>query len=185
MHRRTLLALLLLLAWAAVPAGAQSPAGGEILLNPSHLPGFQIPSDVACDRGGTCIVTWNYPVFSADRTFLGTRFASTTVSPAGALIREKLIAEDPRSYWMTVTTAGRRFALFWTRFLNDKDVPLYQWFDENLVPRSDMIDLPLRGESDAVRDTQPIPGGFVQTLRRNGPGGIRRRFSQLCRYQRT
>lgn len=134
-----------------------------MLLNPTYLAESQYLSDVACDRGGACIVTWGYGVFSSDREYLGSNLAATTVSPTGALLRERLIAEVSFDPFMTAVASGRRFALFWSRFSNTIDFPLYQWFDEDLAPRSAVIDLPQRelGER-TVRETRPIPGGFVQ-----------------------
>lgn len=165
MHRHVLCltASWLFVLAAVIPAGAQSPAGGELLLNPSHLPESQYLSDVACDRGGACVVTWDYGVFSADREYLGSKLAATTVSAMGALLRERLIAEASFDPFMTTVASGRRFALFWSHFSGTVDFPLYQWFDEDLALRSGIIDLPQRalGESTLL-ETRSIPGGFVQ-----------------------
>jgi hypothetical protein len=132
-------------------------------LNPSYLPEDQYVSDVACDRGGTCLVTWDFGVFSSDRQYLSSKFAATTVSATGALLEEKLIAEDDFDQTMLAAASGHRFALFWFHFRDAVNFPFYQWFDATLEPRSEVIDLPVPDKGEVtIRDTQPVPGGFVQ-----------------------
>jgi hypothetical protein len=148
-----------------VSASAQSPAGGEMLLNPHFLPGYQSPSDIACDRSGTCIVTWSFGVFAPDGNYLGSKLAATTVSPVGGMLREKILAEDPLDVLMMTAASGSRFALFWTKSSSNLDLPVYQWFDGNLEPRSGVVNLPVLGEGERLAiDTQVIPGGFVQLI---------------------
>ncbi len=157
-----LAAVLLLGFCAALSSAAQSPAGGELLLNPSYLPESQYASDVACDRSGTCLVTWDFGVFSPSGEYLGSKFAATTVAPTGAFRSEKILAEDEFAQVAQVVASGRRFAYFWSEF-HDVNRPFYQWLDAVLEPRSSVVELPVPAEeSGTVIDVQPIPGGFVQ-----------------------
>ncbi|MFL6199634.1 MAG: hypothetical protein ACJ76J_10685, partial [Thermoanaerobaculia bacterium] len=166
-HRFWLLALGVLLAQAAL---GQSPATRELLLNASRLKGLQFPDDMACERGGTCTVVWDDGVFSEDDPplFLGMRLWATVVSPAGGVVRERILTEDPNTVLPTLASVGQRFAMFWDKNFGrpgERIEHVYQWFGLDLEPRGELVFLPAPpGRFGTVRKTVPIPGGFVQLV---------------------
>src|SRR5262245_47812217 len=137
-HRCRLLAGVLILMLAPTARG-QSPATRELLLNPSHLKGLQFPYDVACERGGACAILWDEGVFSEDDPpkFLGIHLAVTVVSPAGGVMRERILAENPYGVYPALSVVGQRLALFWDKFLDEAQAYVGQWFGFDLEPRSE------------------------------------------------
>jgi hypothetical protein len=150
-------------------AFAQSPAGREVPLNPAHLKGDQYLADLSCARNGLCVVLWEFGVFSdADPPeFLNVRLAATTLAPIEGVLEERLFAEDPYATTPSAVASGRRFAFFWIKTkIEAPQLPsasVCQWYDTNLVPQSEVIELAETGEGQrGLRDTVSIPGGFVQ-----------------------
>ena len=150
-------------------ACAQSPAGRETLLNGIGTKGLQAPAGLACDSKGLCLVTWGSLLYFDDDPgkFRTAQLGAATLSPAGNLLKAKILVEDPYLHGGDVLRIGQSFGVFWDISIFEPQraygKPFYQLLDHQLEPRSTATPLPdFEAGWGSASDIELVPGGFVQ-----------------------